>query len=101
MDKTFYASSGDQNNGEILTIDPTNGAGTLLGPSSFDGVKSISIHPETGAIYGLVPRIIDADIIKVNAGGGDSHLLFTWICSRWREFHSIHRVSCMEYREVE
>lgn len=77
LDKTFYASSGDQNNGEIITIDPTSGTGTLLGPSSFDGVKSISIHPETGTIYGLVSRIIDADIIKVNAGGGDSHLLFT------------------------
>ncbi|MDH3269649.1 MAG: M6 family metalloprotease domain-containing protein, partial [Ignavibacteria bacterium] len=39
LDKTFYASSGNQNNGEILTIDPVTGTGTLLGPSSFDGVK--------------------------------------------------------------
>ena len=75
--KTFYASSGDQNNGEILTIDPVTGAGTSLGPSSFDGVKSISIHPTTGSIYGLVSRTIDADIVKVNSVEGDSHLLFT------------------------
>ncbi len=75
--KTFYASSGVQNNGEILTIDPVTGSGTLLGPSSFDGVKSISIHPTTGSIYGLVSRTIDADIVKVNSGEGDSHLLFT------------------------
>jgi hypothetical protein len=60
-----------------LTIDPITGAGTLLGPSSFDAVKSLSIHPITGSIYGLVSRTIDADIVKVNAGGGDSHLLFT------------------------
>ncbi len=77
LDKTFYASSGDQNNGEILTIDPVTGAGTSLGPSSFDEVKSISIHPTTGAIYGLVSRTIDADIVKVNSVEGDSHLLFT------------------------
>ena len=77
LDKTFYGSSGDQNNGEILTIDHTTGAGVLLGPSTFDGVKSISISPLTGLIYGLVSRTIDADIVKVNAGGGDSHLLFT------------------------
>ena len=75
--KTFYASSGDQNNGEILTIDPITGTGTLLGPSSFEGVKSISIHPTTGSIYGLVSRTIDADIVKVNSVEGDSHLLFT------------------------
>ena len=77
LDKTFYASSGDQNNGEILTIDAVTGVGTLLGPSLFDGVKSISIHPIAGTIYGLVSRMIDADIVKVNSGGGDSHLLFT------------------------
>jgi M6 family metalloprotease-like protein len=77
LDKTFYASSGDMNNGEILTIDATTGAGTLLGPSLFDEVKSLSIHPRTGTIYGLVSRIIDTDIVKVNSGDGDSYLLFT------------------------
>ncbi len=66
IDKTFYASSGDMNNGEILTIDGITGAGTLLGPSLFDEVKSLSIHPTTGAIYGLVSRISDSDIVKVN-----------------------------------
>ncbi|MFI5405566.1 MAG: M6 family metalloprotease domain-containing protein [Nitrososphaerales archaeon] len=76
LDKTFYASSGVQNNGEILTVDANTGVGTLLGPSSFDGVKSISIHPLTGSIYGLVSRTIEADIVKVSAGDGDSHLLF-------------------------
>ncbi len=77
IDKTFYASSGDMNNGEILTIDGITGAGTLLGPSLFDEVKSLSIHPTTGAIYGLVSRISDSDIVKVNSGGGDSYTLFT------------------------
>ena len=77
LDKTFYASSGDQNNGEILTIDQLTGAGTLLGPSLYDEVKSISIHPATGTIYGLVPGVMDASVIKINSGGGDSHILFS------------------------
>lgn len=77
LDKTFYASSGDQNNGEILTIDGSTGIGTLLGPSSFNGVKSISIDPNSGVIYGLVSRLIDADIVKISSGAGDAHLLFT------------------------
>jgi len=76
LDKTFYASSGDMNNGEILTIDGITGSGTLLGASLFDEIKSLSIHPTTGAIYGLVSRIIEADIVKVNSGGGDSYRLF-------------------------
>jgi M6 family metalloprotease-like protein len=77
LDKTIYASSGDMNNGEILTIDATTGAGTLLGSSLFDEVKSLSIHPTTGSIYGLVSRGNVADIVKVNSGGGDSYLVFT------------------------
>ncbi len=77
LDKTFYASSGEQNNGGIMTIDPLSGEGTLLGPSLFDEIKSISIDPATGAIYGLISNTGNADLVKVNAGGGDSHILFT------------------------
>ncbi len=77
LDKTFYASSGDQNNGEILTIDAVTGTGTIIGPSLFDGVKSISIDPATGTIYGLISGALGAEIVKVNSGSGDSHLLFT------------------------
>ncbi len=77
LDKTIYASSGEMNSGEILTIDASTGAGTLLGSSLFDRVKSLSIHPTSGKIYGLVARNTDADLIKVNSGGGDSYTLFT------------------------
>lgn len=76
FDKTFYASSGSQNNGEILTIEGTTGAGTLIGPSLFEEVKSLSIHPNTGTVYGLVSRSNDAEIVRVNAIDGDSYNLF-------------------------
>jgi len=75
LDKTIYASSGIQNNGNILTIDETTGAGTILGLSLFDEVTSISIGPDS-VIYGLVSNNTDADIVRVNTGGGDSYLLF-------------------------
>jgi hypothetical protein len=74
-EKTIYASSGIQNNGEVLSIDKTSGAGTSIGPSLFDEVKSISIDPH-GTIYGLVQYNNNADIIRVNSGGGDSYFLF-------------------------
>jgi len=77
LDKTFYASSGSENSGDILTIDETTGAGTILGPSLFDEIKSISIDPNSGIIYGLNARTADSDIVKVNAGEGDSYYLFT------------------------
>ncbi len=76
LDKTIYASTGSQNNGDILTIDKTTGAGTTIGPSLFSGIKDITIDPNTGIIYGLVARSGEADIVRVSAAG-DAYLLFT------------------------
>jgi len=76
-EKTFYASSGSQNNGDIITIDPMNGAGTLIGPSSFTEVTSISINPLDGRIYGLIAGSTSSDLLKINAEEGDAHLTFT------------------------
>jgi len=76
LDKTIYASTGSQNNGDILTIDKTTGIGTTVGPSLFSGIKDITIHPTTGIMYGLVTRSGDADIVRVSAAG-DAYLLST------------------------
>lgn len=76
MEKTIYACSGFQNDGDIITIDPATGAGTLIGPSLFSEVKGVTINPLNGIIYGLVAFSGNADIIRVNAESGDSYLLF-------------------------
>ncbi|MFI5405567.1 MAG: T9SS type A sorting domain-containing protein [Nitrososphaerales archaeon] len=76
-EKTFYASSGSQNNGDILTINPVTGFGTNIGSSSFSEVSSIAISPVDGKIYGLVAGSGSSDIVKVNAAEGDAHLIFT------------------------
>jgi len=76
LDKTIYASTGSQNNGDIITIDKTTGTGTTVGASLFSGIKDITIHPTTGIMYGLVTRSGDADIVRVSAAG-DAYLLST------------------------
>jgi len=76
LDKTFYASSGAQNNGNILTIDGLTGAGTTIGQSLFNGIKSLAINSATGTMYGLVVGTSSSEIVRVNAGGGDSYNLF-------------------------
>jgi len=76
-EKTFYASSGIQNNGDLITIDPISGSGTIVGSSLYNEVTSISINPLDGKLYGLVAGSSSADIVKFNAGDGDAHFLFT------------------------
>ncbi|MCW9094724.1 MAG: choice-of-anchor D domain-containing protein [Ignavibacteriaceae bacterium] len=75
-EKTFYASSGVQNNGDLITIDPMSGGGTTVGSSLYDEVTSISINPLDGKLYGLVTGSTSSDLVKFNAGDGDAHLLF-------------------------
>jgi hypothetical protein len=75
VEKTIYASSGSQNNGNILTIDKSTGASSIIGPSLFDEVKSIAIDPDSYIIYGLIPYNNNADIIRINSRDGDSYYL--------------------------
>jgi hypothetical protein len=77
LDKTFYASSGIQNSGNILTIDEISGSGNNIGPSLFNSVKSISIHPQTGIMYGLVTGSGSSQIVRINTFEGDSYTLHT------------------------
>ncbi len=74
LDKTIYASTGSQNGGDIITIDKTSGAGTTVGPSLFDGIKDLTIHPHSGVMYGLVANTSGTDIVRVSATG-DAYLL--------------------------
>jgi hypothetical protein len=75
--KVFYASSGSQNGGNILTINDTSGGGTILGPSLFNAIKSISIHPESGIMHGLVTGSGSSEIVRVNGLAGDAYILHT------------------------
>ncbi|MCU0364525.1 MAG: T9SS type A sorting domain-containing protein [Ignavibacteriaceae bacterium] len=76
-EKVIYASSGTQNNGDMLTVDPVTGAGTIIGTSLFNEVTSISINPLDGKIYGLAAGTGSSQLLKINAAEGDAHVYFT------------------------
>ncbi len=76
IEKTFYASSGPQNDGDILTINPQNGSGLVLGQSLFPEVKGLAINPLNGIIYGLATVSGISEIVRVNSELGDSYELF-------------------------
>jgi len=76
IEKTIYASSGSQNNGDIVTINPLTGFGALIGQSLFSEVKGLAINPVNGIIYGLVALGGIPELIRVNAEQGDAYKLF-------------------------
>ncbi len=76
LSKIIYASSGLQNEGNIITIDPVAGSGSIIGQSLFSEVKGLAIHPTTGIMYGLVSTSGFTEIIRVNAELGDAYKLF-------------------------
>jgi hypothetical protein len=74
---TFYASSGSNNNGDILTINPSTGAGTNLGPSLYSIMTGLAVNPKTKLIYGVSTNSDSTEFIRINSSGGDSYNLFT------------------------
>jgi hypothetical protein len=76
IEKTIYASSGSQNNGNIVTINKVNGQGIVIGQSLFSEVKGLAINPLNGIIYGLVAASGTSEIIRVNSESGDAYKLF-------------------------
>ncbi len=76
IEKTFYASSGSQNNGNLVTINPLTGLGSIIGQSLFSEVKGLAINPVNGIIYGLVAVSGVPEIIRVNSELGDAYKLF-------------------------
>ncbi|MDZ7623152.1 MAG: T9SS type A sorting domain-containing protein [Ignavibacteriaceae bacterium] len=73
----FYASSGGGNNGDIITIDRTTGAGTTLGASLYGEIRSLAVNPTNDILYGLVAGANNSEIVKVNADNGEAYTLIT------------------------
>ncbi len=72
----FYASSGSQNNGDILTVDKSNGNGTLLGTSGYSEISKLSVNPNSNILFGLYSTAAYSSIARVNAGAGDAYELY-------------------------
>ena len=71
----IYASSGNSNAGNTISISPSSGTGTLIGPSLFTEVTDIAIHPKTNVIYGIASSDPVTALLRVNAADGDAHKL--------------------------
>jgi hypothetical protein len=69
----IYASTGKGTNakGKLLSIDKSTGAGTEIGSSGFEPLKSITVFPETGELYGLyTTAFTPSSVVRVNAADG-------------------------------
>ncbi len=69
----LYASTGKGTNakGKLLTIDELTGTGTEIGSSGYEPLKSITIYPETGELYGLnTSAFTPSSVVRVNAADG-------------------------------
>ena len=76
LDKVMYASSGPQNNGEILEVDLGTGAGTNIGPSLFNDIQGLAINPSDNELLAVRSTPSESEILRVNSLGGDSYLLY-------------------------
>ena len=76
LPKTIYASSGSQNDGNIITIDPLTGSGSIIGQSLFSEIKGLAINPLSGIIYGVVSVSGSSKIVRVNSELGDAYFLY-------------------------
>ena len=75
-DNFIYASSGIGNEGNIVSINASNGIGTHIGSSLFNEVADIAIHPQTKIMYGISPAGFNTSVLRVNASEGDAYKLF-------------------------
>jgi hypothetical protein len=77
VNNTLYASSGGNDSGKVLLINPQTGIGSTLGPSLYSEIRSIAVNPKTKIIYGIASNNINSGILRINAPGGDAYNYFT------------------------
>ena len=75
-DNIIYASSGNGNEGKVLSINPSFGTGTIIGSSLFSEVTDVAIHPKTNIMYGITPSGFKTNFVRINSTEGDAHTLF-------------------------
>ena len=69
---TLYGSSGFNNAGNIITIDPLTGTGTNLGVSLYNEIRGIAVNPKTKITYGISSSTDSTEFVRINALAGQS-----------------------------
>jgi len=78
FNRVMYASSGPQNEGNILSVVKETGEGTNIGLSFFDDILGITISPLDKKLYAVRSTPSESEILKVNSLQGDSYLFYTF-----------------------
>jgi hypothetical protein len=73
----LYSSTGSTENGIVLSVNKDNGVGSELGLSNYEELKSLTINPVTNVIYGISASVTKAELVRVNALGGDAFTQYT------------------------
>ena len=72
----LYAISGSQNSGNFVLLDKETGAGTNIGPTFYNDLIGVTIHPTTHITYAFkTPSTNFAEIYRINAEFGNSYKL--------------------------
>ncbi len=72
----IYGVTTNLDNGSLITINPTSGTGTNVGPSTYTSLAGITIRPSNRQIFAAFSGTSSTAIVRVNSNGGDAHLLF-------------------------
>ena len=78
LDKVLYASTGSQNDGNLLSLNKNTGEGSNIGPTSFSNIAGLAINPENKQLYAVSSLVLQSDILKVNSLQGDAYVIYTF-----------------------
>ena len=74
---TMYAGSGILDFGRLRTVDPIDASTSTIGPSGFNQLLNIRVHPTTGELMGLATNSATTaavyDLVRVNSSLADAH----------------------------
>ena len=73
---TLYGVTGTQENGSLVTVSTTNGAGSTVGVTGFSLLTGVAIKKSTGVLYGVYPGTLSS-LVRINAAAGDAYTLTT------------------------
>ena len=70
----IYGVTGASSNGLLVTINPSSGAGTSVGPSGFTQLNGASIRPSNNNLYASITGNVTTQLVRINVNGGDAYL---------------------------
>jgi hypothetical protein len=69
---TLYGASGAPDTSRLYRINVNTGAATRIGETGVTEIQSLSIHPTTQELYGIVTTSTSSQLYRVSAAGGDA-----------------------------